>query len=234
MRTYPVNVSGQGWRPAHRYASDSAPAAIFSADTLARQSRGHSLESCASSLAASSIGRAISCSAGAAARCSPRSSPTANGRACGVHDPETSRSASVFLATADDIRDPAAQWSLALRQIAMIEPKMVADLKRRWIGSRSGPARGRAASNVPSPQHLVFVLTAPARSGALRDRSSDGRIIRSFNARPISNTDGTILALAGHRRHVRSAFGVVAAACASGSRISFGINWGVLGPPLSL
>ena len=34
------------------------------------------------------------------------------------------------LATADDIRDAAAQWSLALRRIAMIEPTMGADLKR--------------------------------------------------------------------------------------------------------
>jgi hypothetical protein len=37
--------------------------------------------------------------------------------------------ASVFLATAEDIRDSAAQWSLALRRIAMIESKMGADLK---------------------------------------------------------------------------------------------------------
>jgi hypothetical protein len=37
--------------------------------------------------------------------------------------------ASVFLATADDIRYPAAQWSLALRRIAMIESKMGAELK---------------------------------------------------------------------------------------------------------
>jgi hypothetical protein len=47
----------------------------------------------------------------------------------------TAPSASVFLATADDIRDAAAQWSLALRQIAMIEPKMGADLKKGCGGA---------------------------------------------------------------------------------------------------
>jgi hypothetical protein len=41
--------------------------------------------------------------------------------------------ASVFLATADDIRDPAASWPSDLRRIAMIESKMGVDLKRGWI-----------------------------------------------------------------------------------------------------
>jgi hypothetical protein len=54
----------------------------------------------------------------------------------------TAPGASVLLATAEDIQDAAAQWSLALRRIATIELKMGADLKRGWIGSRSGPARG--------------------------------------------------------------------------------------------
>jgi hypothetical protein len=74
-------------------------------------------------------------------------------------------SASVFLATADDIRDPAAQWSPALRRIATIGSKMGADLKRGVDSSRSGPARGRAVSNVP-PLDICVCPYAPAKSGA--------------------------------------------------------------------
>jgi hypothetical protein len=39
-------------------------------------------------------------------------------------------SASVFLATTDNIRDATAQWSLNLRQIAIVEAEMDTDLKR--------------------------------------------------------------------------------------------------------
>jgi hypothetical protein len=77
-------------------------------------------------------------------------------------------SASVFLATTDDIRDATAQWSLNLRQIAIVEAEMDTDLKRGWIGSRSGPARGRAVSNVPPPQHLYLSAPPVAAGGELQ------------------------------------------------------------------
>jgi hypothetical protein len=56
----------------------------------------------------------------------------------------------------------------------MIEPKMGADLKKGWIGSRSGPARGRAVSNVPPPTHLCLPY-CPAESGAAYCVVLDGR-----------------------------------------------------------
>jgi hypothetical protein len=38
--------------------------------------------------------------------------------------------------------------------------------QRGWIGSRSGPARGRAVSNVPPPKHSCLSLVPPLKSGA--------------------------------------------------------------------
>jgi hypothetical protein len=101
--------------------------------------------------------------------------------------PRQRPSASVFLATADDIRDAAAQWSLALRRIAMIEPKMGVDLKRGWIGSRSGPARGRAVSNVPPPQHLCLPVQGDAEAGPRKARRRASASLSHSCARPDRN-----------------------------------------------
>jgi hypothetical protein len=73
--------------------------------------------------------------------------------------------ASVFLATADDIRDPAASWPSDLRRIAMIESKMGVDLKRGWI-VRGRDLLGEERFQMYHRPTFVFVLTAPAKTGA--------------------------------------------------------------------
>jgi hypothetical protein len=51
--------------------------------------------------------------------------------------------------------------------------------QKGWIGSRSGPARGRAVSNVPPPQHLCLPLLPPLNRGLLFAWSSmDARYLR--------------------------------------------------------